>query len=132
METIYSVVAFTKRKHSTLANTQLPHQPKIPQPPNLFNLKTKTTFAYNTQKLTQDSVLQFELLPTRILHITGEKRKRTWCHLRCTRTLIKKKIKFFSFMGKFSCKVIYEEGLPNIRGNAQMFNHIWEEAVSHI
>jgi hypothetical protein len=29
-------------------------------------------------------------------------------------TLIKKKIKFSSYIRKFSCKVIYEEGLPNI------------------
>ncbi len=24
-----------------------------------------------------------------------------------------------------SCKVIYEEGVPNIWGNAQIFNHVW-------
>ncbi len=24
-----------------------------------------------------------------------------------------------------SCKVIYEDMLPNLRGNAQIFNHIW-------
>jgi hypothetical protein len=29
-------------------------------------------------------------------------------------TLIKKKIKFSSYIGWSSCKVIYEEGLPNI------------------
>jgi len=29
--------------------------------------------------------------------------------------------------------MVYEEGIPNILGNAQIFNHIlYEEAVSHI
>ncbi len=42
-------------------------------------------------------------------------------------TLIKKKIKFSSFIRKF----VYEEGLPNVWGNAQIFPHIWG-AVSHI
>ncbi len=33
----------------------------------------------------------------------------------------------------FRCEVIYEEGLPNIWGNAQIFSPIqYEEAVSHI
>ncbi len=27
---------------------------------------------------------------------------------------------------------IYEEGLPNILGNAQIFSHVFEEAISHI
>ncbi len=31
-----------------------------------------------------------------------------------------------------SCKVIHEEGLPNIWGKAQIFPHIYQEAVSHI
>jgi hypothetical protein len=44
--------------------------------------------------------------------------------------LIKKKIKFSSYILQgnsewSSCKVIYEEGLPNIWGNAQIFPHIW-------
>ncbi len=42
-------------------------------------------------------------------------------------TLIKKETKFSSYMRKFKwdlCKVIYEEGLPNIWGNAQIFHHI--------
>ncbi len=51
-------------------------------------------------------------------------------------TLIKKKIKFSSYIRKFewsSCKVIYEEGLPHIWDNAQIFPHtVYEEAVSHI
>ncbi len=34
--------------------------------------------------------------------------------------LIKKEIKKWN-----SCKVIYEEGLPNMWGNAQIFPHIW-------
>jgi hypothetical protein len=29
------------------------------------------------------------------------------------------------------CKVIYEEGLPNIRGNAQIFNHKREGHLSY-
>ncbi len=37
-------------------------------------------------------------------------------------TLIKKKTRFSSYIR--SCKVIYEEGLPNRRGNAQIFNNI--------
>ncbi len=37
----------------------------------------------------------------------------------------KKEIKFSSYIRKWSsCKVIYEEGLPNIWGNAQIFNHL--------
>jgi hypothetical protein len=51
-------------------------------------------------------------------------------------TLIKKKIKFSSFIRKFriecSCKVIYEEGLPNIWGNAQIFSHIWGGRQSYM
>ncbi len=46
-------------------------------------------------------------------------------------TLIKNKIKFTSYIRNSewsSCKVIYEEGLPNIWGNAQIF----KEAVGHI
>jgi hypothetical protein len=44
-------------------------------------------------------------------------------------TLIKKKIKFSSYVRKFrveqsSCKVVYDEGLPIWR-NAQIFHHIW-------
>jgi hypothetical protein len=40
-------------------------------------------------------------------------------------TLIKKNIKFSSYMRKLSgYKVIYEEGLPNTRGNTQIFSHI--------
>ncbi len=30
------------------------------------------------------------------------------------------------------CKVIYEEELPNVWGNAQIFHYTYEEAVSHI
>ncbi len=44
----------------------------------------------------------------------------------------KKKIKFSSYIRKFSCSVIYEVGLPNIWGNAQIFHHVYEEAGSHI
>ncbi len=45
--------------------------------------------------------------------------------------LIKKKTKFSSLMRKFrwdrlqSHILIYEEGLPNVWGNAQIFNHKW-------
>jgi hypothetical protein len=48
-----------------------------------------------------------------------------------------KKTKFSSYIRKFrwdrGCKVIFEEGFPNIWGNAQIFNHLqftYEEAVS--
>ncbi len=46
-------------------------------------------------------------------------------------TLIKTKIKFsycnIQWSSEWSsCKVIYEEGLPNIWGNAQIFPHLWE------
>jgi hypothetical protein len=30
------------------------------------------------------------------------------------------------------CKVLYDEELPNIKGNAQIFNHIHEEVAIHI
>ncbi len=48
-------------------------------------------------------------------------------------TLIKKKTKFSSYpymyreiqMGGIRCKVIFEEGLHNILGNVQLFNHLW-------
>ena len=43
-------------------------------------------------------------------------------------TLIKKRTKFSHIWGDsdgIGCKVIYEEGPPNIWGNAQIFNHIW-------
>jgi hypothetical protein len=39
----------------------------------------------------------------------------------------KKKTKFSSHIRKFygiGCKVIYVQGLPNIRGNEQIFNHM--------
>jgi hypothetical protein len=36
----------------------------------------------------------------------------------------KKKTKFSSYIRKFRCKVIYGDGLPNIGGNAQIFNQI--------
>ncbi len=31
-----------------------------------------------------------------------------------------------------TCKVIYEEGLPNIWGNAQIFSHIWGGLLSYM
>jgi hypothetical protein len=39
----------------------------------------------------------------------------------------KRKLNFPNIYGNSewsSCKVIYEDGLPNIRGNAQIFDHI--------
>ncbi len=62
-------------------------------------------------------------------------RKCAICHSRwqgiCTlplySTLIKKKIKFSSYVGKFRVEQLqsHEEGLPNIWGNAEIFPHIW-------
>jgi hypothetical protein len=43
-------------------------------------------------------------------------------------TLIKRKENFSRIKGNSDgngCKVIYEEGLPNICGNVQIFSHIW-------
>jgi hypothetical protein len=54
--------------------------------------------------------------------------KNVFCSLIPYVTPIKKKKKFSSYIRKsdrIGCKVIYEEELPNIWGNAQIFNHIW-------
>ncbi len=49
--------------------------------------------------------------------------------------LIKKETKFSSYIGNsdgIGCKVIYEEGLPNIRGKYTNTFTFYEEVVSHI
>ncbi len=58
--------------------------------------------------------------------------RNTFLNFRSHYTLIKKKkIKFLIYKEIQSGAVMYEEGLPNIWGNAQIFP-IYEEAVSHI
>ncbi len=42
-----------------------------------------------------------------------------------------KKEMIMTFNG-IGCKVIYEEGLPNIWGNAEIFNHIWGGCLSYM